>query len=153
MSEDWKIELSRIEAICSRREYAQKDIEEKLRLRNLDSQTIAKIINSLTENRFIDNGRYAGAFARDKIHLSGWGRRKTEFALKQKGISAEHISQAFDTIDKNLAQKRMIEVLTNKERQLRNELDLNKKREKLIKFALSRGYEYSQVNDLIRRMI
>lgn len=53
----------------------------------------------LLADRFIDDNRYAEAFVRDKIRLSGWGARKIRTSLRLKGIAAAIIDEALARLD------------------------------------------------------
>lgn len=150
---DLNLELARLEALCSRREYAEKDLLEKLKRRSVSESDSAKILQSLKEKGFVSNQRYAEAFVRDKSRLAGWGEKKIAFCLKTKAISDDIVKEALSEIDIAVAQKRMMEVLENKLKQLSRETDLKKKKEKLIRFALSRGYRYDQILEIINKIL
>ena len=66
--------LDSLQAQCARREYCVSDIRLKA-VRKLDGDTQAaeEIVESLVADRFVSDLRYAGAFAREKASLSGWG--------------------------------------------------------------------------------
>ncbi len=142
-------ELTRLEALCSRREYCSRDISEKLRRKGFSEGETAKILQRLIEGGFLDNRRYARAFARDKSSLQGWGARKIVFQLQSKGVPKEVIAEAMKEIDSSKAEQKMEVVLENKWRQLANEKDIQKKRDKLLRFGLGRGYEYSEINQFL----
>lgn len=147
-----KMALAKMEAICSRREYCCADIREKLRRYLLPEEAVNGIISSLQRNKYLDDSRYAAAFARDKASLAGWGARKIEFALKGKGIGSEIIAQALEEVDRGGARERMQEVVLRKWSSLSKEEDVEKRRIKTIKFALGRGYSYEEVGPYVRSL-
>ena len=57
------------------------------------------IVERLVQERFIDEERYAIAFAKDKFRFSGWGRIKIRYALQQKRIGNSDIVNALSLID------------------------------------------------------
>ena len=147
MDERQKKVLSRLEAMCSRREYCRKDIGEKaLKALDGDARAAQEILDSLAGNRFVDDGRYAGAFAREKAQLDGWGPHKIRHALRAKGIEPSLIEEAIGTIDLQESAQKLDKLLQAKARSLEGD---PQKKLKLIKFALSRGYDYDQVRDHI----
>ena len=82
--------LSRLQAQCSRREFCTSDIRAKaLKSMEGDAEAADRIVTSLKEDKFVDDLRYASAFAREKASLSGWGAQKITYALICKGIDRQ----------------------------------------------------------------
>ena len=80
--------LVRLETLCARSEQSTGEAREKLRRWGILSADAEKIIDSLVDRRFIDNARFARAFARDKIRFSKWGRIKVSQKLREKVSAA-----------------------------------------------------------------
>lgn len=142
-------ELRYAMAQCSRREYSEWDILEKLRKRGVDQEDISKVLQDLIKNKFVDNLRYAKAFTRDKSILAGWGKRKIEYALRLKNIGRELIQEALCEADNSEAEKRMHQVLLNKWMGLSAEND-DARALKLLRFGAGRGYSYEQINEILK---
>ena len=130
-------------ALCSRREYCRKEILTKLT--RLEAEDPAGIVETLCRERYIDELRYATAFARDKSSLQGWGSLKIRVALQAKGIPAETIAAALGEIDAPAAEERLASLLRTKLRSLRGEPDEAARYRKLLRFGLGRGYDYEQI--------
>ena len=130
-------------ALCSRREYCRKEILAKLT--RLEAEDPAGIVETLCRERYIDELRYATAFARDKSSLQGWGNLKIRVALQAKGIPAETIAAALGEIDAPAAEERLASLLRTKLRSLRGEPDEVARYRKLLRFGLGRGYDYEQI--------
>ncbi len=142
--------LDKLEALCAKREYCVSDIRRKAIERlDGDRQAAEELVQSLIENKFVDDARYASAFAREKSGLQGWGPIKIRFQLRAKGISDSIITEALSEIDNTKARTRLEKLLENKWRSLSDD---PQGRLKLIKFALSRGYEYEDTEPLIKRI-
>lgn len=152
VADNIKIAQAKMEAICSRREYCSADIREKLRRYLLPEEAVNGIISSLQSNKYLDDSRYAAAYARDKSSLAGWGAKKIEFALRRKGVASDVIREALCNIDLEKVSERMQEVVLRKWRSLSKEDDLEKRRIKTIKFALGRGYSYDDVYAYVRSL-
>ena len=135
--------LDRMMALCSRREYCRKEILAKLT--RLEAEDPAGIVETLCRERYIDELRYATAFARDKSSLQGWGSLKIRVALQAKGIPAETIAAALGEIDAPAAEERLASLLRTKLRSLRGEPDEAVRYRKLLRFGLGRGYDYEQI--------
>lgn len=152
-SDDKKKILSKLQALCARKEYCEGDIYRKaLKLAEGDDAVASELLASLVTDRFVDDLRYAAAFARDKASLDGWGPVKIRFQLSAKGVRREVIAEALSQVDEEKADGRMKEILAAKLRTLDGDPEV---RLKLLKFALTRGYEYDAANravsDLLRR--
>jgi regulatory protein len=152
VADNRKIAKAKMEALCSRREYCTADIREKLKRYMLPEEAVTDIISSLQRDKYLDDLRYAAAFARDKASLAGWGARKIEFALRRKGVSSEVIREALCDMDQEKVSERMQEVVLRKWQSLSKEEDVEKRRIKTIKFALGRGYSYDDVYAYVRSL-
>lgn len=109
-----------------------------------------RLVASLVEDRFVDDSRYAAAFAREKARLSGWGPVKISFALTAKGISKAVVSEALKEVDPDEADSRMVSVLEAKYRALKGD---PQEKFKLIKFGLTRGYEYEKIAPVVDEIL
>ena len=142
--------LSRLQGLCSRREYCSSEIHRKaLTLAQDDEFVAAAVLDALKKDKFLDDFRYASAFARDKSSLSGWGAGKISFALKGKGIDSGTVELALKEIDGSAAGKKLDNVIAAKYRTLREDPQWKLK---LIRFGLGRGYAYDEVKDSIGRI-
>lgn len=151
MTSDENKVLGTLQNLCVRKEYCSSDIFLKA-LKSLegDRDAAGRVLESLVNDRFVDDLRYAGAFARDKAHLDGWGPVKIRFQLSGKGIPSSVISQALESVDPDKSLDRLRGILEAKYRTVKGEPD---ERLRLLKFALSRGYEYETVSGLVNEII
>lgn len=137
-------ELSYFMRICSAREYCDSDIRRKCLTRELDPKQVEDVLNYLHKENFLSEERYACAFARDKSQISGWGATKISYHLRMKGLSKEIINIALAQCDSTSTKKRMEQVLSLKWKSLEREQDPRKRKEKLLRYALGRGYSYEE---------
>ena len=92
--------LNNLRRQCSRREYCTADVLKKAeKALDGDHQQAVKVLNVLVEEKFVDDRRYATAFARDKSTIAGWGAVKIRYMLSAKGISKDIISEALEEVD------------------------------------------------------
>ena len=134
--------------LCSR---AEKSSGDALRLMSgwgLSSADARKVLSRLESERFIDDRRYAEAYVREKTALNGWGVYKIRRMLCSKGIAPGIIESALRGVDVTMASDRLRELLERKSASIRggNDYDL---RGKLMRYGLSRGYEYDQVSEVV----
>ena len=140
--------------LCSRREYCVSDIRKKLMVQlEGNAAEVGEVLEHLISERYVDDLRYASAYARDKASISGWGATKIRYMLSAKGISPDVISQALEEIDASKAQVRLDKLLENKFKSLKDDPQCKLK---MLRFGLGRGYAYedvaSVVDVLIRRI-
>lgn len=138
--------LDHMRRLCSMREYCCKDIARKAALRLDDPSAAGRIVDSLVSDGYIDELRYASAFARDKSSISGWGPVKIRSALYSKGIAADVVAAALGEIDSTRSDSKLKKALLVKKKQLGLDPQL---RLKLLRFALGRGYDYDTASSAL----
>ena len=150
MDEALKKKLSRLEAQCVKREYCVRDIMAKaLKAAEGNQAEADELVASLRADKFVDDARYAAAFAREKSYLTGWGPVKIRFALRAKGLSETDIAAGLAEIDSSRAEDRLERLTAAKWKSLQDD---PQGKLKLIKFALSRGYDYDAVQAAISKL-
>lgn len=143
--------LDRLQRQCSRREYCTRDVLTKaLKALEGDRDAAEKIVSSLVRDKYVDDRRYCSAFAREKAHLTGWGPVKIVHALAAKGISMETARAALKEIDAPAAGKKLQKLLETKYRTVK---DMPDARLRLLRYGLSRGYEYDEVDSVCRSLV
>lgn len=139
--------IDRLRNLCSRREYCSSDILKKaLTALEGDREAAEQILKKLVSEKYVDDLRYAAAYAREKAMISGWGETKIRYMLSAKRISRDIITQALAEIDEDKADSRLQKLLENKARSLKDDPQI---RLKLLRFALGRGYQYDDVAPVI----
>jgi len=143
--------LGRLQKLCSKAEYCRADVYRKA-LKDLegDAEAAAKVVEQLVADKYVDDARYASAYAREKAGLQGWGPVKIRFQLRAKGVPEAVIASALQEIEPEKAEAKLQKVLETKARTLAGDPHF---RLKLLKFGLSRGYEYDVVEAAVRRLV
>lgn len=132
--------LNRAAALCSRSEQASADIVKKLRDWGLAESDVAAVMERLVKEKFVDDGRYAVAFVRDKFRFNGWGRRKIAYALRQKGVAQDLVDEAMCEIADDDYSATLQHLLEGKARSLAGR-EPRLAKASLLRFAASRGFE------------
>ncbi len=145
------------------------------RTASLSERDMAQIITTLIEERFIDDGRFANAFVRDKLKFNGWGRQKIVFKLRSLGVDAQIIDQALKAnyyceaegdagseaegcpdreSGTNLSGQSVLEKLVDKKwDSLKGDEPLQSKKAKVVRFAASRGFDYGDIMAALRKKL
>ena len=144
--------LGRMMRLCAGRECCRSEIRRKLS--GLPAADVQDILDTLCREGYLDDARYARAFAHDKSALQGWGSLKIRLALQQKQIDADVIATALESIDLPAADARMEQLLRAKWKSLAREEDPARKEARFFRYALGRGYGYEEIKriyDYLRR--
>lgn len=131
---------TRAAALCSRSEHATSDIYTKLVTWGLAPSLARGIVNRLVSENFINEQRYAHAFAHDKHAYNGWGRIKIAYQLRAKGISQQDIDEAMLDIDDDNYRVTLVKLLRAKWREVSHR-EPQLARAAMLRFAAGRGYE------------
>lgn len=140
----------RLSALCATAEYCKTDILKKMAAWDIDPAGKAqeRIISRLEREHFIDEGRYAHAFVRDKFRYNRWGRMRIDRELRLRGISPDIIDDALGEISDDDTLETLRRLLTQKRPSVRGKTDYEVKM-KLIRFALSRGFEMETIRKAV----
>ena len=143
--------LVRMAGLCAGAEQCAADIRAKILKQGFSASEAEDMIGYLQRNRYIDDSRYARAYAVDKVRFSGWGRMKVRMGLRAKGIPDAVVSQALAYIPEADYEEALSKVMEAKARSL----DLNdvKDRQKLYRHLASRGFESQTIIKAMRRLM
>ncbi|MCF0243980.1 MAG: RecX family transcriptional regulator [Bacteroidaceae bacterium] len=132
----------------------RQDAKKKLILWKIPEDERPSIIDTLIKYSFIDEERYAKAYVKDKTQYNRWGTRKIYMMLRRKGIDDDIIEAAIDEMEEEEDTSDILRtLLTEKNHSLRNEKDKYKRKQKLIRFAISRGFEFDDIIDIISEIV
>ncbi len=138
----------RLAALCAQAEHCEYEMQEKMRRWEIADDAQARVMQRLITERYVDDERFARAFANDKVKYNKWGRRKVEQAMWLKHIAEDIRQRVLDSIDDEEYIAILRPLLQQKRRSVktRNDYEL---RQKLIKFAIGRGFTM----DIIKQCI
>lgn len=108
--------LAALMRLCARAEKSQEDARRLMRGWGLAERDAEGVLAKLVRDRFIDDARYAGAFVREKLRLSGWGEYKIRTALQRKRIDRALIDAALAEADRSGMDERLRRQLERKAR-------------------------------------
>lgn len=145
---DEKEALSKAERYCAYQERSQQEVRDKLYELGQYPSAVESIISRLIESNFLNEERFAKAYAIGKFRQKGWGKIKIKQGLKFKRVSEPLIKKALASIDSDEYWQTLNKIIQKKEAHIK-EKDPFKRRYKLHQYALSRGFE----NDLIQEAL
>ena len=141
----------RIKNYCALQDRCQWDVRQKLSEWRLLENTKNIIIIELINDSFIDEERYARSFCRGKFRIKKWGRRKIEFELKKKNISSVCIKKGMEEIEMDEYLKEL-ENQAEKKNNLIKDKNHFKRKSKLAKYLINRGFENNLVWEKIKEI-
>lgn len=151
--ETFRAALEKARHLCAAREYCVNDIKLKAPKWNLRSEeTVRLLTDILVSEGFIDERRYARAFANDKLRYNKWGKIKIAYNLRQKLIPGQIIDFALKEIDEDeyvAMAKNLITTLLK----AKKDRDSYLVRAGIVRSMMGRGFEPSLTNRLLDSLI
>lgn len=136
---------------CAYQERSQFEVRNKLFEYGIFNEEAENIISQLIQENFLNEERFALAFARGKFRIKRWGRIKIKLELKQHKVSDYCITKALKQIDGNEYFATLEKIIEKKTKEIK-ESNKIKKQYKIIKYAMSRGYEQDIIMDAIKKL-
>lgn len=141
--------ISKLEAYCAYQERCLFEIQNKLKQLGAIESDSNKIIGHLSENRFFDQRRFAISFAQGKLRINKWGKAKIKAALIHKFIDKETIKFALESIDYDEYLSILSSLVSRKSSELSKEKDQWSKKQKILRFLISRGFSYEEIHEFL----
>ena len=144
--------LASLMRLCARAERSSGDALRLMQNWGVNKNEQQGVLQRLIKERFIDDRRYAETFIREKCNLSAWGRYKIQSALKRKGIASDIIAETLAELNPTNNKKRLQDRLQTKIKHIKYDTAYQLKT-KLIRYALSLGFEMDEVMDCVNEII
>ena len=139
---------SRLSALCAKSEHCCGEMLEKMRQWEVAEDAQARIMQYLTEHKFVDDERYARAMAIDKVRYSKWGRKKIEQTLWLKRVDSDIVREVLDEIPDTEYLDVLRPLLKAKRRSVKGSSEYEVT-QKLVRFAMSRGFDYRLIKECL----
>ncbi len=131
--------LERASLICAGSEHCKGQIRGKLAAWGLTEAAQGRVLARLVKEGFINEARFARAYALDKFRYNGWGRVKIDLYLRQLGVQESDRTSGLAAIPE-LEYLNTLKELLRAKRNAVNASSEYELRGKLIRFALGRGF-------------
>jgi regulatory protein len=146
---DEKVAFGKAENYCAYQERSQQEVRDKLFEWGVYPSVVERIISKLIESNFLNEERFAIAYATGKFRQKGWGRNKIKQGLKLKKVSDSLIKKALKSIDEDEYLEMLRRIIQKKELSVTEKVSY-KRKYKLHQYALSRGFENDLIGDVLR---
>lgn len=140
--------LQKLKHYCAYQERCHSEVKEKLYSLGVWTKDHDEIIAALIEENYLNEERFAIAYAGGKFRVKQWGRVKIKYELKQKQVSDYSIKKALKQINEEEYVSVLNKLAKEKYAALKNEQYLVRKK-KTMDYLVAKGFEI----DLIRNVI
>ncbi len=143
--------LQKLKHYCGYQERCHRDVIDKLYSLGVRKSDHGEIIASLISENYLNEERFAIAFAGGKFRVNHWGRQKIKYALKQKQVSEYCIKKAMKGIEDQAYLDLLQKLVREKYLSLKDEQYLVRKK-KTMDYMIQRGFEADLVEKFISRV-
>ena len=142
----------KIRHFCSYQERSHQEVKEKLYGFGLYKVDVETLLSEMIEENYLNEERYAIAFAGGKFRIKKWGKVKIRYELKQKSISEYCTRLGLSSIDEDEYLKTLHSLFEQKRATLKSEKNIFVKKQKLRSFLMQRGFEPQLISGLLQKM-
>ena len=137
--------LQKLKHYCAYQERCHSEVKEKLYSLGVWKKDHDAIISTLIEENYLNEERFAIAYAGGKWRMKHWGRVRIRYELKQKQVTEYCIKKALKQIDEEEYLQVLHETAAAKYASLKSDQYLVRKK-KTRDYLVNRGFEMSLVN-------
>ena len=142
----------KIRQFCSYQERSHQEVKEKLYSFGLYKEDVESLLSEMIEENYLNEERYAIAFAGGKFRIKKWGKVKIRYELKQKRISEYCTRLGLASIDEDEYLKTLHSLFEQKRATLKSEKNIFVKKQKIRSFLMQRGFEPQLISGLLQNM-
>ncbi len=136
---------------CAYQERTQQEVRKRLAELEVEGDEAEEMIVWLIENNYLNEERFARIFAGSKFRQKRWGRLKIRQELKMRGVSEYCLKAGMSEIEDEDYLQTLTDLLEKKAKEIKESNPL-KRKQKLLSYALSKGFESDLVFDLMKKL-
>lgn len=141
--------LQKLQAYCAYQERCHWEVNNKLRDLGIFGDTADTLIAQLIEDNFLNEERFAIAYARGKFRMKSWGKIRIQQELKMRHIPEYCIKQAMKALDTEGGYLETLERII-KQKGLEYSDNDPQKTSKLFAYAFRRGFESELIGQVLK---
>lgn len=147
MLQKWAIEMERF---CAYQERSEYEVRVKLAKRGASNADINTVLSQLIAQNFLNQSRFALAYAQGKSSIKRWGPQKIKAGLMAHRVNPALINEALNSISGEDQVAQLNQWFKKKEASLADEPNGPKKEAKIIRFLLSKGFPLAMVLEAVK---
>ncbi len=144
--------LTKIFRYCAYQERSHREVKKKLFEYGLPSHQVDEVLSHLITEGFLNEERYAKAFAGGKFRIVKWGRLKIQKELESSGVSPRNVARGLMEISTAEYAKTILHLIKRKSSQIVDENPYIR-RNRVARFVIGKGFEpelvWEAVNDFL----
>jgi regulatory protein len=148
LESDRKKLLIKIRNYCANQERSLAEVKNKLSEMGFSGKEMLDVVDELKKEKFVDEQRFACAYSSGKFRINKWGKMKITAGLKSHQISESLIRVGLQEIDRREYMSVLTDILEKKALTLKKDAPQSRKN-KMIRFALSKGFEYEVILEVL----
>lgn len=145
--------LLQMKRYCSFQERSHREVRSKLLELGQRGIELENVMTILIEEGFLNEERFAKAYAGGKFRMKGWGRKKIEQELMREGVSDYCINKALSEINESDYKRTLRSLLEKKAPTVYGD-NIFIRKQKLSNYLIGKGFEtelvWREVNNFIR---
>lgn len=126
----------------------KKDVYDYLIRKGFTDEETSEVCDYIEEVGLVDDDLYVKFFVEDSFRIKNKGARKIVYELKQRGIDDDKINEAIEEAS-DMQYDALKEAYDRKLEATKSETDQYKRKNKIIRFLISRGFDYSDIKDIV----
>ena len=126
----------------------KKDVYDYLIRKGFSDEETSEVCDYIEEIGLVDDDLYVKFFVEDSFRIKNKGARKIVYELKQRGIDDDKIEEAIEEAS-DMEYEALKEAYERKLEATKSETDPYKRKNKIIRFLISRGFDYSDIKDIV----
>jgi len=130
------------------RERSKKEIRDKLKTKEYSESVIEKVLEKLERLDIVNDKRFAEMFVRDRMKLKPKGKKVLSLELAQKGIDRNTIEEVLQELVGGDGEIELAKRVLEKAEKKYSGLEENIRRDKIIKYLLSKGFSWNTIEGL-----
>jgi regulatory protein len=144
--------FQKLKHYCAYQERCHSEVKNKLYELGIRKKDHDELIAKLIEENYLDEERFAIAFAGGKFRMKDWGKTRIKYELKSKLVSEYNIKKALKQIDEKVYLNTLKKLAQKKYTELKKDQWMVR-RKKTMDYLLAKGYEPELIYTTLAQII
>jgi regulatory protein len=144
--------LQKAKHYCAYQERCHSEVRDKLYSFKLHRNEVEQLLTQLIEEDYLNEERFAIAYAGGHFRIKNWGKEKIKYALKQKQVSEYCIRKALASISTLDYNRTFNSVADKKLATLKTEKNIFIKKKKMKDYLQQKGFEIKLISDYLKAL-
>ena len=143
------VAFAKIQQYCAYQERSHREVKNKLFDYGLYASEVDDLLSKLIVEGFLNEERFAKAFAGGKFRIKKWGRIKIQQELEMQGLTKRCVAIGLKEID-STDYRKTLKILIQKKSAQTTEKNPFKRKNLIARYVISKGYEAEMVWEMLK---